>query len=189
VKIRTCLLVIAAAMAVVACGEAPEASTTAPVTEWENVSSGKIQADDPIPTPEDEPILEISGLVSNTNQSDAITIDLATLEQMPLVKLKVFEPFEEKDVTFEGVLMSDLMTIAGADRKASEAHFTALDDYEIDIPLEEITSTDVLLATKADGEHMSIEDGGPTRIVFPPDSEFGENTDAWIWNVETIVIR
>jgi hypothetical protein len=176
-------------MVVAACGEASESSSTAPVTEWEDISAGTIQADDAIPAPDGEPILEISGLVSKPNQSDAISIDLRTLEQMPLVKLRAFEPFEEREITFQGVLMSDLMAIAGADPKASEAHFTALDDYEIDIPLEEFTRTDVLLATKADGEHMSIEEGGPTRIIFPANSEMGENPDAWIWNVETIVVR
>jgi hypothetical protein len=189
VKIRNCLLVVATALVVAACGQVPESSGTAPVTEYENVSAGKIQADDAIPAPDEEPVLEISGLISKPNQSDVISIDLRTLEQMPLVKLKVFEPFEEKDVTFEGVPMSDLMAIAGAEPKASEAHFTALDDYEMVIPLEEFERSNVLLATKANGKHMSIEDGGPTRIVFPADSEFGENSDAWIWNVKTIVVR
>ena len=187
-KIRTCLLVVAAVL-VAACGEAAESSATAPVTEWENISAGSIQADDAIPAPKDEPILEISGMISKPNASDVISIDLRTLEQMPQVKLRAFEPFEEREITFEGVLMSDLMAIAGADPNATEAHFTALDDYEIDIPVEEFTRTDVLLATKAEGEHMSIEDGGPTRIIFPADSEMGENSDAWIWNVETIVVR
>jgi hypothetical protein len=73
----------------------------------------------------------MTGLVSNTNQSDEVT--------------------------------------------ASELHITALDDYEFTIPLEEIRGTKVLLATKAEGEHMTVADGGPTRIIFSPDSQFGQN--------------
>lgn len=188
-RIRNALLVAAAAMIVVACGDAPDSSATAPVTEWENISAGTIQAGDPIPAPDREPILEISGLISNPNQSDVLIVDLPTLEHMPLVELRAFEPFENREMTFEGVLMSDLMAIAGVDPTASEAHFTALDDYEIDIPLTEFARSNVLLATKADGEHMSVEDGGPIRIIFPAGSELGENPDAWIWNVETIVVR
>jgi hypothetical protein len=187
VRIRSAALLAAAAL-VVGCGDATT-SSPAPVSEWEDVSAGTISAGDPIPAPEDEPILSISGLISNTNRSDEISIDLPTLEKMPLVKFEAFEPFEERNMTFEGVLMADLMEIAGADTKASEAHFTALDDYEFTIPLEDIRRTRVLLATMADGEHMTVEDGGPIRIVFPPDSELGQNPDAWIWNVEIIVVR
>jgi hypothetical protein len=186
---RSAVLVAAAAVLVAACGDAPDSSATAPVTEWENISAGTLHAGDSIPAPDGEPILEISGLISRPNRAGVIAIDLPTLETMPLAKLRVFEPFENTHMAFEGVLMSDLLAIAGADPEASEAHFTALDDYVIDIPLEEIARTNVLLATKAEGAHMSVEDGGPTRIIFPAGSELGENPDAWIWNVETIVVR
>jgi hypothetical protein len=192
VRIRSAALLAAAAL-VVGCGDATTSSATAPspapVSEWENVSAGTISAGDPIPAPEGEPILWMTGLVSNTNQSDEVTVDLATLEQMPLVQFEAFEPFEERNMTFEGVLMTDLMEIAGAGTGASELHITALDDYEFTIPLEEIRGTKVLLATKAEGEHMTVADGGPTRIIFPPDSQFGQNPDAWVWSVETIVVR
>jgi hypothetical protein len=165
------------------------ASSPAPVSEWKNVSAGTIRAGDPIPAPEDEPILSINGQVSKTNRSNEIAVDLTTLEEMPLIQYEVLEPFVEKNMTFEGVPITDLMEIAGADKEASELHVTALDDYEFTIPLEEIRGTKVLLATKSEGEHMTVADGGPTRIVFPPDSQFGKNPNAWVWSVETIVVR
>src|ERR671911_798805 len=34
--------------------------------------------------------------------------------------------------------------------------------------------------TKAYGGHMSIVDGGPTRLIFPSDSDMARNTDMWI---------
>ncbi|HSK95127.1 MAG TPA: molybdopterin-dependent oxidoreductase [Euzebyales bacterium] len=164
-------------------------STPAPVTAWRNVSAGTIAGDEPVPTPPADPVLSISGLISNTNDGGELVADLATLEQMPLGQLEVVEPFENRTMVFEGVLMSDLAEIAGVDARATEAHFTALDDYEFTIPLEEIRSKRVLLATSAEGEPMSVEEGGPIRIIFPPDSEFGRNTDAWIWSVTTIDFR
>jgi hypothetical protein len=36
---------------------------------------------------------------------------------------------------------------------------------------------------------MSIVDGGPTRLIFPSDSDMARNTDMWIWNVDTMVVR
>jgi hypothetical protein len=186
-------LVAAISLVVLGCGNGATSSNAAssptPVSEWKNVSAGTIRAGDPIPAPEDEPILSISGLVSNTNRSDEITVDLTTLEKMPLIQFEVVEPFEERNMTFEGVPIADLMEIAGAGTGANELHVTALDDYEFTIPLEVIRETKVLLATKAQGEHMTVADGGPTRIIFPPDSQFGQNPNAWVWSVETIDVR
>lgn len=183
------MFTVVIALVVVACAGTDSGSDVTPVSDWEVVSAGTIVPGDPVPLPDGEPVLRISGMVSNTNQGNAIELDLATLEQMPLVKLEVVEPFEERTIVFEGVLMSDLMAAVGADPQARETRFIALDDYAIEIPLTEFQRTDVLLATKADGEHMSVDGGGPTRIVFPPDSEFGESSDTWIWSVKTIVVR
>ena len=176
--------------ALVACGsEEPEKVSKSQVMETEDVSEGELAAGDAIPMPAGDQILSITGLISNPNDEDGASLDLDTLENMPRVQLKVFEPFEKKDIVFEGVLMSELMEIVGADSSAKKVHFTALDDYKIQLPMSEFEKSDVLLATKADGAYMSVVDGGPTRIVFPSDSELGRNTDMWIWNVDEMVVR
>jgi hypothetical protein len=187
------LAVLAATLGITAlasCGsEAPEQAAKPPTVDSQDVSEGSFGAGDAIPLPKGERVLSISGLISNLNDDDETTLDVATLEKMSMVKLRVFEPFEKKEMVFEGVLMSELMKIVGADSSATEVHFTALDDYKIDLPMSALKKADVLLATKADGDYMSIVDGGPTRIVFPPDSNMARNTDMWIWNVDTMVVR
>jgi hypothetical protein len=187
------LAVLAATLgttALAACGsEAPEQVAKPPAVESQDVSEGVFGPGDAIPLPKGERVLSISGLISNVNDDDETTLDVATLEKMSMVKLRVFEPFEKKEMVFEGVLMSELMKIIGADSSATEVHLTALDDYKIDLPMSVLKKADVLLATKADGNHMSIVDGGPTRIIFPPDSDMARNTDMWIWNVDTMVVR
>jgi hypothetical protein len=50
---------------------------------------------------------------------------------------------------------------------ASSVRITALDDYQVDIPFAEIEKWPILLATRMNGEYMSIENSGPTRIIFP----------------------
>ena len=170
-------------------GEEPTKAEPPQAVEREDVSDGELGPTDAIPQPKGERILSISGLISNPNDADGAHLDLLTLEKMPRVKIKVFEPFEQEDMVFEGVLMSDLMEILGADSSAKEVHFTALDDYKIDLPISDLEEDEVLLATRADGAHMSISAGGPTRIVFPPTSEIGRNTDMWIWNVDSMVVR
>jgi len=186
-KLLTALLAALAMMVLASCGD--ETSPRPIKVESVDVSGGDIAVGDEIPTPKRKTVVEIGGLVSNPNQNDAVMIDLATLERMPRLKLRVFEPYEKRKMVFEGVLLSKLLEIAGSDSNANEIHLTALDDYKVDVPLAEIRNTDVLLATKADGKHMSISDGGPTRVIFPPDSGTGRNPDMWIWNVETITVR
>lgn len=165
------------------------ASAKGEVSQHELIAKGDIGVGDPIPLSRTEPILSIRGLISNTNDGARTRMDMDALESLPLVRLRVYEPFEDKGMTFEGVLVSDLIKIVGANASAHQLHIEALDDYSVDLSLAEISRSSVVLATKADGKPMSIADGGPTRIIFPSDSPMGRNIDLWIWNVESIVVR
>jgi hypothetical protein len=189
-KLVPSLLVVLAISSFVSCGgkDSPDSNKTA-LVEREDVSSGEIGPDDSIPMPKDKSVLSITGLISNPNDGEMTRLDLATLGEMPIVQLRVFEPFEKRNVTFEGVLMSDLMEIVGAEASATEVHFTALDHYKVDLSLKEIDSKEILLALKSDGKGMSVVDGGPTRIIFPPNSVSGRNSDMWIWNVKSMLVH
>ena len=63
---------------------------------------------------------------------------------------------------------------------------TALDDYKVDFTVADVRSSQMLLATKADGKRMPIDKAGPIRIVFPDSSSLGRNPDLWIWSVATM---
>ena len=57
--------------------------------------------------------------------------------------------------------------MAKVDPGATTIHVTALDDYQIDLPLAAVDAGGIFLATKrGDGEAIPIEEGGPTRIVY-----------------------
>ena len=190
VKLVPIALIVFALSSFVSCGgkDSPDSNEPA-LVEREDVSSGEIGPDDAIPLPKDKSVLSITGLISKPNDGKMTRVDLATLGEMPIVQLRVFEPFEKRKVTFEGVLMSDLMEIVGAEASATEVHFTALDHYKVDLSLKEIDSKEILLALKSDGKGMSVVDGGPTRIIFPPNSVSGRNSDMWIWNVKSMLVR
>ena len=49
-------------------------------------------------------------------------------------------------------------------------------------------SSQMLLATKADGKHMPVDRSGPIRIVFPDGSSLGRNPDLWIWSVSSMKV-
>ena len=78
----------------------------------------------------------------------------------------------------------------GPTRGAQTIHFTALDDYQIDLSLADVRAGGILLATRTgDGGPIPIEDGGPTRIVFVGGVPAGASADQWIWNLAMIDVR
>lgn len=188
--LRAVLAATVVTAALASCGNEDPSQVPGPrLAESEEVSEGELGAQDAIPRPKRKSILSISGLIANTNDTNGASLDIATLEMMPRSRITVLEPFEKERIVFEGVLMSDLMEILGADSSATTVRVTARDDYEIDLSMGDFEKEDVLLATRADGAPMSVVAGGPTRIVFPENSEVGYDSDMWIWNVDYMIVR
>ncbi|HEU0021363.1 MAG TPA: molybdopterin-dependent oxidoreductase [Dehalococcoidia bacterium] len=151
-----------------------------------------INPGDPIPAPSGEVILTISGNLSVTNVGDSLQLDMPTLERLGLVKYSVLDPYLNKDTAYTGLLMSDLARVLGVTEPAEVFHFVALDDYQVELTLAQVQRWPILLATRANDEYMSVENSGPTRIIFPYDTHPELNpiryNDLWIWNIESIKV-
>ena len=122
----------------------------------------------PLPTPKDKPILEIAGSISATNKDGAAVFDREMLESLGLETITTTTPWHKGPVTFEGVRMSKVMQLVQAKGKTVKA--LALNDYETQIPMEDFSKFNVILALKRDGEYMPVRDKGPLFIVYPYDS-------------------
>ena len=122
-------------------------------------------------------MLTVSGDIGAANKGRTLELDLASLEQMRRVRLETAEPFLKRRVTFEGVLLSDLLAVADVPDTASTVSLTALDDYKVDFKVADVRSSQMLVATKADGKPMPVDRSGPIRIVFPDSSSMGRNPD------------
>jgi hypothetical protein len=191
-SIRLVVVALAAALALAACGgkddAAPEAAAaTSPATPTV-VSNGTLTAGKPISAPKGEVVLTVSGDIGEANKGRKLEFDLASLEKMRQVRMEAAEPFLKRRVTFEGVLLSDLLAVAGAPDSANKVSLTALDDYKVDFKVADVRSSQMLLATKADGKHMPVDRSGPIRIVFPDGSPLGRNPDLWIWSVSSMKV-
>ncbi len=162
---------------------------TATSAAYERVSEPVGAVGAPIPAP-DKPILRISGDIDTTNGQD-LALDVEQIESLGLVRYTARDPWLERDIEFTGVLLTDLLAAAGADEGATTLHVTALDDYEVSISIADARRWPVMLATRADGDPMTIEDKGPTRIVFPADPAIDllSYKDLWIWQLKTIEVR
>ena len=153
-------------------------------------SQPSIKPGDPIPLPSGEVILTITGNVSVTNVGDTLQLDMATLERMGLVKYPVLDPYLNEENVYTGLLMSDLARVLGVTGPEEVFQIVALDDYQVNLTLAEFQRWPILLATRNGDEYMTIENSGPTRIIFPYNthSELDpvKYNDSWIWNVASI---
>ena len=172
-----------------ACG----AQTTEQATTYTTVEAASIKAGDAVPAPQSEPVLTIAGNIGQTNQTDQLVFDMDTLEDVGLVEYTVPDPFLEKDVTYQGVLLKDLLAVAQADAAAATLSATALNDYQINIPFADFSDKDVIIATRRDGERMPVSDKGPLEIVFPYHQMSGFDEELfnayWIWQLKSLEIQ
>jgi hypothetical protein len=141
-----------------------------------------------VPAPTEEVVLRVTG----TDRAKPVAFDMPTLESLGLVEYSVDDKQAEgRRVTFRGVLLSSLLDVVGAD-DATVLHTMALNDYGVDIPVSDVEDYPVLLATQVDGERMTVERYGPTRVVYPTDSYDLDPTvydPRWIWQLASIVVE
>jgi hypothetical protein len=190
-SIRLAVVALVVALVVAACGGKDEAATKAPTPSASTpqvVDDGSLAAGQKISAPQGEVVLTLTGDIGAANKGSKLELDLASLEKMRRVRVEAAEPFLKRRVMFEGVLLSDLLAVAGVPSSASKISLTALDDYKVDFKLDDVRSSQMLLATKADGKHMPVDRSGPIRIVFPDSSSLGRNPDLWIWSVASMKV-
>jgi hypothetical protein len=145
----------------------------------------------PIPAPKEKPILTVSGNISVKNQGETAVFDRAMLEAVGTVSYETGTPWYPEPVKFEGVPLAKLMQYLGA--KGEHVVVTALNDYSSDIPFTDIMKYNVILATKQNGQYMSVRDKGPLFIVYPFDSDpelkhqtyYGRS----VWQVSRITVK
>jgi len=184
-RVPLCLLVLT--LFLTSCGQA-----SAPTT-YTIVSEGKLKPGDAISVPTGDVILTINGDISQKNSGDALQFDLATLESIGLVEYDVDDPFVKKNIVYSGVLMSQLLKVAGASSEATTLTLTALDDYSVDMKISDVVKWPILVALKADGGYMPIDKNGPLISIIPyndfPELDHLTYDAVWVWSLSEITVK
>lgn len=129
-------------------------------------------------------ILTLTGLV---NGGRPLAVDLASFDALPAQRLTIIEPFVKKSMTFTGVSFADVLTSAKATGRSVTIH--ALDDFKATVNVAVLREPGVLLATRVNGKAIALKSGGPVRLVFPPSSVEGKDTNLWVWSIDQITVR
>lgn len=148
-------------------------------------------AADPLPAPTGPVILTVSGNIEVTNSPKGAEFDRDMLYSLGTSTLNTTTAWTDGVQAFEGVRLSAVLERVGASGTMITA--TAINEYVTPIPLAEAETYGVLLATRMNGEDMTVRDRGPIWIVYPRDSfpalmEPAFN-DRWVWQLRDLKVE
>lgn len=141
--------------------------------------------------PKGDVILTVTGQIKSTNHAAAADYDLAMLEALPGRATVTETPWTKGTVKFEGPLGSALLDQLGAE--GTTLKITALNDYVVEVPVEDFRKWPVILATRKDGKLMPVRDKGPIFVIYPFDADrslYNEKIfSRSAWQVKSIEVR
>ena len=92
------------------------------------VSPQTLAAGDAIPAPTGRKVLAVSGNISGANMGATAVFDMATLESVGVVRYTTETAWSESPITFDGVLLSAVLDVIGANASATTLKVTAESD-------------------------------------------------------------
>ncbi len=126
------------------------------------------RAQTPLPEPKGKVILTIDGLIRNKDREGQANFDMDMLEGLGMEGFETSTPWHQGKVRFDGVRMDKVMQTVGA--TGTKLKVRALNNYVVDMDIEDFAKFGVLLATRRDGQPMPVRDKGPLFVIYPFDS-------------------
>ncbi|MBW4976242.1 molybdopterin-dependent oxidoreductase [Roseovarius mucosus] len=135
----------------------------------------------------EEVLLTLTGAVTG-GQVELTQTDLDALEWH---EIATSTTVTDGQPVFRGVLMRDILDRAEANGDTVMAR--ALNDYVIDIPMDDFHEFDVIAALYMDGIALTPRDKGPVWIVYPRD-DHGVLADIrydmrWVWQLSALHVQ
>lgn len=143
-----------------------------------------------LPAPTGPVILIVSGNIEQTNAPGEARFDRAMIEALGKASITTSSEVSDKPQLFEGVPLRALIERVGA--KGATLKATALNDYQADIPLDDL-KYEPLLALRVDGQLLKVRDKGPLWIIYPRDA-YSVLRDArynarWVWQLSRLRVE
>ena len=143
-----------------------------------------------IAPPSGDVLLTVSGDVDVTNVADTFQFDKDTLLALEQTSFSTSTMWTDGVVLFEGVSLADFAEFMQIESGSLLAR--AINDYAVEIPLEDAVEGGPILAYRMNGDFMSVRDKGPLWVVYPYDADPGYQNDMIyarsIWQVDRIQV-
>jgi len=114
-------------------------------------------------------VLTVRGALVQAGRDGKADFDMAMLERLPQRSITTETPWHSGARTFQGPLLREVLAAAGA--RGQTARLVALNDYSVDMPLDDARRYDVIVARQLDGKPMSVREKGPLFVMYPFDSQ------------------
>jgi hypothetical protein len=113
-------------------------------------------------------VLTLTGQVRTTNGPRGAEFDLAMLRRLPQTSFSTKTPWYASVRRFTGPLLRDVLSAAGA--KGTTLRVTALNDYRVDVPVDDALRHELIVAHLIDDRPMAVRDKGPLFLIYPFDA-------------------
>ncbi|WP_249200334.1 molybdopterin-dependent oxidoreductase [Thetidibacter halocola] len=125
-----------------------------------------------------------------TNAGDEAHFDREMLIALGQDSVTTSTIWTDGEQTFTGPRLAAVLTAVGAEGTAITA--TALNDYAVQIPVDDALEGSALLAMDRNGEPMSVRDKGPLWIVYPFDADQKFKSEVYysrsIWQLDRLAV-
>lgn len=111
------------------------------------------------------------------------------LESLSQATVQTRSPWDAKRRKFSGPLLKDVLQQSEM-LPATLLTAKALNDYVVQIPIEDLIKFKVVLATRVDGQRMTIRNRGPLMVMYPfdefPELQASKYYERCIWQLKHI---
>jgi hypothetical protein len=136
-------------------------------------------------------VLTLTGKLRAPNDGPLANFDMPMLERLPQTSFTTRTPWYSQPRKFTGPLLRDVLSAAGANGSLLRA--VALNDYWVELPVDDAAQFDVIIARLLDDKPMAVRDKGPLFVIYPFDSRpdlhnpihYGRSA----WQLRTIEVR
>lgn len=91
------------------------------------------------------------------------------LDNLPQQSIETHSPYYKGSIEFSGPVLADLLnSVAGGDiEDNTKVSLYALNNYFVHTTMGELKEADALLATRKEGDRLSIRERGPYWVILP----------------------
>ena len=117
-------------------------------------------------------------------------LSLSELDEMEQIEFATNSIWTDRKFLYSGVSLQKLLERLGA--QGSGLRMIALNDYSIKFPIEDLEENAPIIATRIDGETMTVRDKGPYWVIFPFDASPKYRTETHyarsVWQLQRIEV-
>jgi hypothetical protein len=114
-------------------------------------------------------LLSVAGRIRHRNAGERAQFDAAMLDALPQLTITAQTPWYSEVRSFTGAKLRDVLAAVGAEGSMLRA--VALNDYRVDIPIDDVRRHDVIVARLLDGKPMAVREKGPLFVMYPFDTQ------------------